>query len=752
MTIFKLLTIQNFLSFGHKPTTIKLDETASTLILGKNKDVGAEGYSRNGVGKSSIFQALSWVLFNEGISVIKQDAFINIVNKKKMVVELVMEVDDIEFIIRRGRKPAVCEVLKDGEPYTMHSSATVDDTIEKLIGINFDTFCNTVLLNTTTTPFMGMKPSPQRDFMEKMVGLDVLSERANKLKSHNKDVVVEIKLEEQNKVHVIGNYDRVKLRIDSLSVQSTNWERSHTDELKDVNDTIKGLSVIDIEKTQKTNELIRTTKDDIAKLKVLIADIDKLTNDDLVKAASTHAQLLEKVVNGGIKIFAEAESTYKEESSNLTLLSQETRSQFESDSNDKSIDLINKRSELEKSLIEKKALLKESTAFIVDVAKQLRVLVGKDDELRGEIKTLMSGICPYCKQEHVDNNKVDEITSELNHIDEDANELGRDAERVGAGIDELKLEITEVEDELTDVTKLTDAIHSDLNKLLVTSQREQADKQRELDGDLEVELHRVTEETKFNKDNRTDEYDAAVVEIGMEATENKKSYEEEVDKLSTELPDEVYTDTECIEIISELKNLNKQLVKLNGETNPYTDQLTQTRTDLIDYDETALNDLRDKESHYKLLIKMLTDNKSFIRKNLLEQYIPFINSKIGEYTTKLELPHVVTINTDLTVDIDYMQSSVSYGNLSNGECGRLNFSVSMAFRDLMSVSGHNFNFLGIDELLDNGIDTSGFHAIFKLLKEREKENVFLISHRDDLITEVDTIMEVVKENGFTKIN
>ena len=118
-----------------------------------------------------------------------------------------------------------------------------------------------------------------------------------------------------------------------------------------------------------------------------------------------------------------------------------------------------------------------------------------------------------------------------------------------------------------------------------------------------------------------------------------------------------------------------------------------------------------------ILCPSLTDNKSFVRKNLLDQYVPYINQRISHYTEQLDLPHRVVINNDLTVDMTYMTKSVSYGNMSNGERGRLNFSVSMAFRDLLSVSGHNFNLLGIDELLDNGIDQSGFHAIFKTLKD-----------------------------------
>lgn len=752
MITFKQLTIQNFLSFGHKPTVIKLDTNDNTLILGKNKDVGVEGYSRNGVGKSSIFQALSWVLFNEGISNIKQDAFVNIVNKKKMVVELVMDVDDIEFVIRRGRKPAVCEVLKDGDPYTMHSSATVDDTIEKLIGINFDTFCNAVMLNTTTIPFMGMKPSPQRDFMEKMVGLDVLSERANTLKSRNKDVSVEIKLEEQNKSHVVANYDKIQTRIDSLKNQSENWERNNTGEIEDVETEIAGLSIIDTEQTLKNNQVRRELIGKLSETKDLIFGIDVKKNAKLTEAKNVYDQEKSKLSVEENKQVTKIESDYNLAASKLVSQFQEQRSTFESDSADKSINLIVKKGELETNIVESKALLKESNSYMVDSAKRLREMVVNEVKLTDERDILTNGTCPYCKQKHVDNDRIDEIIIELKEITKDAHEVGEDTDRIMDGMKDLESDITEYESRLKGLTEETDKIRGDLNKLLVVSQREQGEEEQALEDEFTLTLKNISD--KSEKDNEAIEnaLDKAEELIKNSAEEDKVKYTKEVILIEDELPDEIYSDAECQEIVTTLKQLGINLTKLKAETNPYTDQLTQAKNDLVKYDEATLSGLRDKESHYKLLIKMLTDNKSFIRKNLLSQYLPFINGKISEYTKKLDLPHVIFINDDLTVDVEYMQSSISYGNMSNGERNRCNFAVSMAFRDLLHVSGHKFNFLGIDEILDNGLDASGFYGVHSILKNLENTSVFLISHRDELIKDMDNVIEVVKENGFTCIS
>jgi DNA repair exonuclease SbcCD ATPase subunit len=66
MITFKSVEISNFLSYGQKPTVIDLDETGSVLIVGNNEDVGEQGSSKNGAGKSSSMQAILFALYGKG--------------------------------------------------------------------------------------------------------------------------------------------------------------------------------------------------------------------------------------------------------------------------------------------------------------------------------------------------------------------------------------------------------------------------------------------------------------------------------------------------------------------------------------------------------------------------------------------------------------------------------------------------------------------------------------------------------------
>ena len=224
-----------------------------------------------------------------------------------------------------------------------------------------------------------------------------------------------------------------------------------------------------------------------------------------------------------------------------------------------------------------------------------------------------------------------------------------------------------------------------------------------------------------------------------------------IDEIKISVVEPMLSLVECEKITTQISHTEEQIVKLNKLENPYTDQLSNLRKDIKEFDQKLIKNLQKKEKHIKMLVKLLTDSKSFVRKSLLDQYIPFINNRIEYYLAKVESPHKVILNNDLTVDIGYLHDSISYGNLSNGEKLRANLSVSFAFRDFMELADKTMNLFLIDEALDNGIDSSGMRSVFKVLKEKTDKAVFLISHREDLLTEVDRIMTIEKNKGFSSV-
>ena len=109
--------------------------------------------------------------------------------------------------------------------------------------------------------------------------------------------------------------------------------------------------------------------------------------------------------------------------------------------------------------------------------------------------------------------------------------------------------------------------------------------------------------------------------------------------------------------------------------------------------------------------------------------------------------------SDLEVEITIYGKELDFDNLSRGERTRLILSLSWAFRDVYESMNGKINLLFVDELVDTGIDSSGTESALKILKHmsRNGKNVFLISHREEFISRIDTVLKVVKENGFTTI-
>ena len=152
---------------------------------------------------------------------------------------------------------------------------------------------------------------------------------------------------------------------------------------------------------------------------------------------------------------------------------------------------------------------------------------------------------------------------------------------------------------------------------------------------------------------------------------------------------------------------------------------------------------------------MLTNKDSFVRKRIIEQNLTYLNSRLDYYLTKLGLPHEVQFQSDLTVSITELGRDLDFDNLSRGERNRLILGLSWSFRDVFESMNHPVNLLAIDELVDSGMDANGVDASLSILKKMARErskNVFLISHRDELVGRVISILHVVKENGFTSFN
>ena len=210
---------------------------------------------------------------------------------------------------------------------------------------------------------------------------------------------------------------------------------------------------------------------------------------------------------------------------------------------------------------------------------------------------------------------------------------------------------------------------------------------------------------------------------------------------------------EAYEHRSNVDNLKQTLETKVGEEDPYTAQITDlNETAIQKIDWGIVNELTSFKEHQEFLLKLLTNKDSFIRKKIIDQNLAYLNNRLTYYLDKLGLPHQVLFQNDLNVEITQLGQDLDFDNLSRGERNRLILGLSFAFRDVWESLYQNINLLFIDELIDSGMDTAGVENSLSILKkmarEREK-NIYLISHKDELIGRVNHVLRVVKENGFT---
>ena len=173
----------------------------------------------------------------------------------------------------------------------------------------------------------------------------------------------------------------------------------------------------------------------------------------------------------------------------------------------------------------------------------------------------------------------------------------------------------------------------------------------------------------------------------------------------------------------------------------------------VNYD--TLNTLVKNRDHQEFLLKLLTNKDSFIRKRIIDQNLSYLNLRLSEYLDKLGLPHQVKFINDLSVEISHLGNDLDFDGLSRGERTRLILGLSWAFRDIFENNTHAINLVFVDELLDSGMDPQGLEGSVAVLKKMERErnkNIFVISHREELVHRVSNVLTVLKENSFSSFS
>ena len=251
MITIKNITLRNFLSIGNVTQAVDFDKKDITLILGENLDLGGDG-ARNGTGKTTLIQGLAYALFGQPINNIRKDNLVNRTNGKGMMVTLEFNVNGTDYKIERGRKPNVLkfyvnDVQQKATEDQQGENKETQAAIERVLNMSPEMFKHIVVLNTYSEPFLALKNNEQREIIEQLLGITLLSEKAEVVKDLIRQSKDDIQQEEFRIKAVEEANKRVKEQIDSVKRRQTLWKKKHDEDLSNLAITYDELSKIDID-------------------------------------------------------------------------------------------------------------------------------------------------------------------------------------------------------------------------------------------------------------------------------------------------------------------------------------------------------------------------------------------------------------------------------------------------------------------------------------------------------------------------
>lgn len=274
MIIFRNLTMRNFMSVGNVTQALRMDQHGLTLVLGNNLDLGGDG-ARNGVGKTTMVNALSYAIYGSALTNIRKENLINKTNSKSMLVTVEFEKNGNRYRIERGRKPNVLHFYVDdsevNEANTDEGAGEnriTQEAIDRVVGMGPEMFKHLVALNTYTLPFLGLKANEQRDIIEELLGIMQLSEKAEYLREQIKNTKEGLRDEDSRIKALQESNQRIQASIDDLERRSRTWATKKTTDMQALVVSITELENTDIEAELEAHRALALYKENDNRLKL----------------------------------------------------------------------------------------------------------------------------------------------------------------------------------------------------------------------------------------------------------------------------------------------------------------------------------------------------------------------------------------------------------------------------------------------------------------------------------------------------
>ena len=266
MITFQKIKWKNFLSTGNQFTEVDFEQSPTNLIIGTN-----------GAGKSTILDALTFVLFNKPYRKINKPQLVNTTNERECLVEIEFEINTRQYIVRRGIKPNVFDIVVNGNQLHREADDRSMQRIleENILKLNYKSFTQIVILGSSTfVPFMQLTSSNRREVIEDLLDIRIFSAMNNIIKETLKEKKNQVKSLDLKRETL---KDKMKMQKNFIEELENRGKANIEANKKKVDKLLKEVDVY-IEENEKTEEVVKGKTEEQEAVTGATKKLSKLNN------------------------------------------------------------------------------------------------------------------------------------------------------------------------------------------------------------------------------------------------------------------------------------------------------------------------------------------------------------------------------------------------------------------------------------------------------------------------------------------
>lgn len=670
---FTLLRYKNFMAVGEQWIEIDLASAPKTIIYGKN-----------GSGKSTVYEALYFCLFNKAFRKINKPELVNNVNNKGLLVEVEFTIGKTAYKVVRGIKPNKFEIYRDGEMLDQTSASADYQTIleHQILRMGPKNSAQTMILGSKMyTPFMKLSASDRRTLVEEVLDIQIFSEMNTIAKLRRKTLNEEMADSMQH-----------------LETLRHRWQsgREHIDNLKARN-----------QKTIETNVV------EITRLEGELPDM-QIALDDAMQAGLALKEQFDAIEEPDYSTLVEPDEIPSPDYSDLQFMDQEVRVELENE--------INYISDNSTKINGQLATLRAELSAAETTLIRERAVKQKDIDFYKN-----NPVCPTCKQNIADDFHHDttgSIQAEIDALTEEYTSLETKSNQMIEKYEEI---ITLASQKLAEAEKK-------LEDMWTEDRRVQAVK---VERDNEVLRLRLERENKIKADRAALRHESDLVRAKLEG---------EMAVLRGTVQTKTVAMRTVNARIEDLKVKNSALED-DADINRQEENLTALKVD-VDDALAKMEEMDTKDREYGLILKLLKDDgikariiKTYIPvlNKLIRKYLDILGFTVG-FT--LDESFKETISVPGRRDLQY--GSFSAGEQMRIDLALL---FAMREIPIIK-GGNTCNLMVFDEVADSALDTEGWDAFFTIIESiTDVSNVYVISPKGDELTNRFNNSIVFKKSG-----